>query len=107
MKLSEHIRKGMEFGLKQCRGSFFFWKKEEESLQACAVGQALLGAGIVSLKDAKYYTMYGHFPSTEGVYGILGRERWQNKEEVNLTISLNDHGRSLDEIIEELEKKGF
>jgi hypothetical protein len=51
MKLSEAIRKGRKFGLPQGRGALF--SVIDGQICACAMGQALLGAGLVSLTQAK------------------------------------------------------
>ena len=52
MKISEAIEKALPLGIPQYVGAYF-GLNEQGSLCACALGQAMIGAGIITPADAK------------------------------------------------------
>jgi hypothetical protein len=104
MKIHEAITEAQRlYGLPQAHGAYFKFDPNNR-LCACALGQALLGAGVISKEEAFDYAL--------GVGGIgcvgLVTSTWPNKNgqlsaEAGVAFNLNDHERlPLDVIVRRL-----
>jgi hypothetical protein len=103
MKLSDAIIAGQKLGVPQGRGRYFKYNHVEDSqFCACAMGQALLGAGVVSVDEAAEWP--GRVAATDKAQAQLNLWR----PHLSDVVYWNDVARmSLDQIVELLQAQGL